>query len=862
MANTKISQLTEFTGNPENSWMIINNSGETETFKILRESFLSGVTYVEKTYSELYELYNTSGLTPGFYYLITDFQTCYVQPGWVWVDSSLTPLGIDKQGPVERLVVLATSVSALSPQAYSLEFPLDKITYDIEYTETELFQPAKGRITERITENNNRADYDLRSVLFRRYDGYFSTSLYYYKNITIFSNGEVQGTNTLFTSDLTVGQIIGIKDFSENIGGITYYEITQIESDTQLFVTGNTIIENYNVSMVNANGFGDPISPYPTNIISNTASTEHLTFDNGLDGSYSNYLGDYANLYTLNGNTFLLSNNVFFGGAYVNNTFGSGFANNTFDDDIDGNRVGMRFENNIITNDFESNRIGDDFKNNWITCDMEHNLIGNFFTNNMIADDDGSDFDSNTIGNFFEYNFIPMMDDFNTNTIGDGFYNNIILNNITKTLIVSSFQDNLLYGGIDECAFYGSTSNNTFQSNVISSQFGDGFSDNTVDSEVNKTSVGSNFSNNIITGNTFNENRIGPNFINNVIINNFDTNEIGSDFDSNNIYGEFTRNRIGEDFYENDIYDTFQNNQILNEFNTNTIGDSENIGNNIFENNEIMDNFKGNNIQENFWNNRIKTDFKGNQIFDVFSYNNIGFGCVVNNFSGQTIHNTIGDYFGLNDCLGSFSYNTIGTNFFSNQVGDGFGFGGGSYRGNRIGNNFYDNNVGEYFYNNYIEDNFANNTVGYYFQLNDIKVNGLNSINFVTYLGNINTISYSPTSSSVDDTYSVVQTSTNLHGYGSEFSVVVAGGSVVDVITTSQGYEYQSGEEITISADQFNGLDDLIIYVDTISETPLVYSTANCTIQKTRDGFDVITTLDWDTVSWYISDVINGPYNP
>jgi hypothetical protein len=88
--------------------------------------------------------------------------------------------------------------------------------------------------------------------------------------------------------------------------------------------------------------------------------------------------------------------------------------------------------------------------------------------------------------------------------------------------------------------------------------------------------------------------------------------------------------------------------------------------------------------------------------------------------SGQTINNNIGDYFEFNNCYGSFSYNTIGTNFYSNEVQDGFGFGGGSYRGNVIGNNFYDNNIGEYFYDNTVGDNFTNNTVVDFFQMNRV----------------------------------------------------------------------------------------------------------------------------------------------
>jgi hypothetical protein len=42
MANLKISQLPEYTGSTLGSWLIANNSGESETFKIQREDFLNG----------------------------------------------------------------------------------------------------------------------------------------------------------------------------------------------------------------------------------------------------------------------------------------------------------------------------------------------------------------------------------------------------------------------------------------------------------------------------------------------------------------------------------------------------------------------------------------------------------------------------------------------------------------------------------------------------------------------------------------------------------------------------------------------------------------------------------------------------
>jgi len=49
MANTKISQLPTFTGNTNGSFIVMNNSGNTESFKVAKETFLSGSTGVPIT---------------------------------------------------------------------------------------------------------------------------------------------------------------------------------------------------------------------------------------------------------------------------------------------------------------------------------------------------------------------------------------------------------------------------------------------------------------------------------------------------------------------------------------------------------------------------------------------------------------------------------------------------------------------------------------------------------------------------------------------------------------------------------------------------------------------------------------------
>jgi len=44
MANTKISALPTFTGNTNGSFIVMNNSGNTESFKVAKETLFSGYT--------------------------------------------------------------------------------------------------------------------------------------------------------------------------------------------------------------------------------------------------------------------------------------------------------------------------------------------------------------------------------------------------------------------------------------------------------------------------------------------------------------------------------------------------------------------------------------------------------------------------------------------------------------------------------------------------------------------------------------------------------------------------------------------------------------------------------------------------
>jgi hypothetical protein len=769
-----IGELTYLSGLTTDTLFPVELSGDT--YHIAYSAFTNS-NYNEGTYDELYSFATGGTLTAGSYYLMTDFQTCYDQPNY---DTDGIPIttGNYKTGTTEPILLLAISTTGFSPTVYSTLHPQDKISYDITWDITEVTSgPAKGRITERIDEFNNRADYDFRSVQFIRYVGYFSERYYEGKISLTGSTGLVNGTGTTFTTDFTVGDIFGV--YAPGINGIAsfqYYEISSIVSNVEMYVTGRTLANVSNVYYSAGIRLPNYMNPFQCNITGTTNDefAEYYTFNN--NNNFDTYLGD-----NINYDTFILSNNVFLSGAYRHNTFGGNVVGNTFNDDMDSNIIGPYCQYNIITNDFDRNSIGSYLQYNIIDCDMESNQIGNYFQNNMLGDYDGQDFDFNRIGSYFTNNFLTFNNnDFINNNIGDSFNNN---------LIDSGFRNNTIVGD---------------------------------------------FYNNLIRNADFYDNTIGDNFYDNIIP------------------VSFTSNNIGDNFNTNTIYFDFRKNSILNGFNLNTIGGVNNSGL-LFENNQIMNNFKGNNIQGNFWSNQIKTDFKGNDIFEEFGYNNIGFGCSPNSFSGITIHNNIGDNFSFNTCYGVFSYNTIGTNFNSNDVQDGFGFGGSSNQGNRIGNDFTDNTVGEYFYNNIIPDNFYNNTIGDSFQWNIVNTY-VDNIDFTTNYGNISGITYSSTgSTATDSSYGNVGGTTNGIGVNALFQIDVVSGSVINVSIISGGTLYLISNTITILGSQIggtDGVDNVIITVSSVSQTPSVYELYTCNIFKNSaltdrlsyyDGSDALT---------------------
>ena len=217
--------------------------------------------------------------------------------------------------------------------------------------------------------------------------------------------------------------------------------------------------------------------------------------DTSLAGSITN------NVIGSNGDS--LPNNVFYGMSIYSNTFGDYCYNNS---------IGNYFQRNTIGNNVYNNTIGNGFQDNSIGNNCYYNTIGNYFRYNTI----GNYFNNNSIGNYFQYNTIG--NEFNNNSIGNEFDYNSIGNDCYDNSIGNSIGSNT----IGEW-FYRNTIGESFYQNSI----GNGFNNNSIGNDCYQNSIGNNCRNNTIGNNMYN-NTIGNYFQYNTIGNYFQYNTIGN----------------------------------------------------------------------------------------------------------------------------------------------------------------------------------------------------------------------------------------------------------------------------------------------------------------------------------------------
>lgn len=620
-----IGQLALLTGITQDTLFAVELSGATYQIPYSGLS-TGGGTYEEVTYTELFDMYTGATLTPGGYYLITDYRTCYDRPDY---DKYRNPIAVSNDsyvsGSVEPILVLATSINTLALNAYQPQYPKDSIKYDITYNLTESGNPAFGRITERIDEFGNRTDYDHRTITFKRY----LLRTYNRLNplpgtVQLQSDGTVLGTLTSFNS-LFIGQIIAIINTSE-----TFYEIVSITDDTTMIVSGETITDTGGGGFryFNTNS-GSYDSYYPNNINGQLDFTLYNTFD-AIDGCLSTYIGDHSKYFINEGiGDFLLANNVFKDGRYDNNTIGDSSYNNTFNDDCTSNQIGFAFRNNITDDDFDGNVIGSFFENNIITANFQYNQIGYSFEFNNILN---NSFYRNRIGNNFNTNWIDgdFGFDFQNNQIGNQFENNVVYRAFYKNVILNGYNQNNIWG-----EFVGNKVGNGFNGNNIYNQFNDNLINDYFDNNIIGDSL------NIGSGN-FYDNIIGNSASSNTITGTSYGNQISNDFNSNTIGTDFIYNVIGSNFSSNVILNQFGYNHIGYGFYLNTIADGFGYGGGQPRGNKIGSNFYSNNVGEYFYDNIICEQFNNNIILVDFRFNEILY--PVNSTDFSTATHVYGDY--------------------------------------------------------------------------------------------------------------------------------------------------------------------------------------------------------------------------
>ena len=801
--------------------------GTTKSTKItdlknyVLDTFTGSTGVISLTYSELVDNITNETLTTGTFYVITDFKTCYDQPDYDFNINAITSGIYRDDTDIQPIIVLSTSTNTISDIAYQPAYPNDRIRYDWTFNTTERTNGvAYGRISERIDEFNNRTDYDHRQISFKRYR-YYEISLNnpYQGTVQVssFSATEmtVSGTGTNFLSSVSVGNKVG---FEPNGNDYRVYEVTSVDSDTEMTITGLTATNKSPNTKMYSTDFDEYSSYYQNNVDDPSVFEEYYTFQG--NDNFNNYIGNHANLYDWEENDFLLANNVFHD-RFIGNKFGDSCYNNTFFDDCENNNVGNFFYNNITDDDFDGNVIGNQFYNNRITSNFQYNRIGENFRNNYIVQ---NSFYRNNIMNDFQDNEISG-GDFQNNEIGNQFNNNIIKEQFYKNDIGNGFNQNKIYWGAN-----GNLIGNGFNQNDIYCQFYD-------------NTIGEYFYNNTLgdildpSSKSFYENRIGVSFEDNTIINNFYRNDISVNFNSNNISGETYTNRIGELFENNTIYDDFYDNQIFNEFkgnityqefNTNKVdwGVSGNefsgsCGGNTFGPFTISNDFLG-----DVYVNVIKSDFIGNTIGDGFANNNIG---------SAFQNNTISQFFANNE-IGSF--------FNNNTIGEGFGFGGSTTQKNYIGDEFYNNTVGEYFYNNRVSNYFQNNTLGDYFQWNVIDTN-INLVDFTPNYGNITAFTYNALGTgTTDGIYTNLTGTTNGHGVNASFNIEVSGNTVIGVSGNSGSKLYQTGNTITILGSQIGGVTGVISGFSTDNLSVKIYKPADLTYEYPSNETEMDYLID------------------
>jgi len=328
---------------------------------------------ISMTYAQFYNTITNNNLQVGKTYILVDFQTVYDQMDFD-AGGSLKPTLVTKTGATEQIWVYALSNNQIASKAYSATYPKDQIQYDWTYNTTFVNgSPAKGRISERIDENNNRTDYDHREIKFIRYDDGAG-------NFTVINdNGNASREFLTFVQNFTGGIV------KDNWLG-DFYSIGALfgqEYGNNVF-SGEFVISNNSSSLFYNNTFSGG------EVTSNTFSGGSV-YNNTFSGEVNNntFSGEvYSNTFSgeVFNNTFSgqVSNNTFSGDVY-NNTFSGEVINNTFSGQVNNNTFSGQVNSNTFSNDVTSNTFSGYVYDNTFSGAVSTNTFSGEVINNTFS---------------------------------------------------------------------------------------------------------------------------------------------------------------------------------------------------------------------------------------------------------------------------------------------------------------------------------------------------------------------------------------------------------------------------------------------------------------------------------------------
>jgi hypothetical protein len=373
---------------------------------------------ISATYAEFYTLITGGNLQVGRTYILVDFQTVYDQMDFD-AGGSLKPTLTTKTGSVEQIWVYALSSNQIAKKAYSATYPNDQIQYDWTYNTTLVNgSPAKGRISERIDENNNRTDYDHREIKFIRYDDGAG-------NFTVINdNGNASQEFLTFVQNFTGGNV-----FNNYLGDFYNYGALFGQEYGNNVFSGEFVISNNSSSLFYNNTFSGYVN-------SNTFSGGDVNNNTFSGNVNSNTFSGGVNSNTFSDNVY---NNPFSGDVY-SNTFSGEVYNNTFSGDVNSNTFSGIVTSNTFSGQVNNNPFSDEVYDNTFSGNVYYNT----FSDNVYYNTFSGIVYNNTFTYTGQLRYVTIVDDLQSKTIDDATYPFLFNTDYKKEILKASNGNNYI----------------------------------------------------------------------------------------------------------------------------------------------------------------------------------------------------------------------------------------------------------------------------------------------------------------------------------------------------------------------------------------------------------------------------------